>query len=348
MGGLPEGLGLCAAVAVSLATTAVLTEPIRRLALQIDFYDRPVGYKKHLQPTPYLGGAAVMAGFLAGAIAVGSGASQFVAVTACAVGLFVVGTLDDRVGLGIAPRLGAQIAAGAVLWFADAGWNIDNDLAGLLLAVVWVVGVTNAFNLTDNIDGAAGTLGAVCAAGGGTLAITGGDTVLAAFSFALAGACAGFLPHNLARPSRIFLGDGGSNAIGFLLAAIVMMSPHGSSGWIALLASVPMLGLPLFDTALVTVSRFRRGVPILRGARDHMTHRLLPVLRSEQAVAAVMAIAQGVLCGLTLLLVDLDAATVQAVAGAYVLLALAVIALVESSSATLSKPLREPALTDRD
>lgn len=331
---IPEELPLVAALSAGLLVTALAAEPVRRLAVRTDFYDRPVGYKQHLRPTPYLGGVALMGGFLVAAIAFGSGLSRFAAVTLCALALFAVGTLDDRVGLGIAPRLMAQLAAGLTLWLAGMGWNIGNGGADLALSLFWVVGVTNAFNLMDNLDGATGTVGAICAVGAGIFAVSEGDAVLGAFSFALAGACAGFLPHNLAKPSRLFLGDGGSMPVGFLIAAIVMAGPHQSLGWATVLASLPLVGLPIFDTTLVVVSRHHRGVPILKGGRDHITHRLLPLLGSEQRVAWGLALGQGLLCSLAIALHGLHAPAIIFAAVAYVALALGAILLLESPALT--------------
>jgi UDP-GlcNAc:undecaprenyl-phosphate GlcNAc-1-phosphate transferase len=170
----------------------------------------------------------------------------------------------------------------------------------LAVTLLWVVGLTNAFNLMDNMDGAAGTVGAVSAAGAGALATANGDPALGAIAFALAGACAGFLRFNLARPSRIFLGDAGSMPVGLVVAATIMASPEGSLGWAGLLALAPLAGLPIFDTTLVVISRSRRGLAVLSGARDHLTHRLLEPLGSARAVAAVLAAAQGLLCLLAL------------------------------------------------
>jgi UDP-GlcNAc:undecaprenyl-phosphate GlcNAc-1-phosphate transferase len=329
MDGLPAEARLAAAFAVGLLVTALTTAPVRRLAIRIDFFDRPIGYKQHLRPTPYLGGAAVMAGFLVGAIALGSGLSRFAAATLCAIALFAVGTLDDRVGLGIAPRLGVQLAAGTALWLSGAGWELGSGVTDLTLTLVWVIGVTNAFNLMDNLDGATATVGGVSAAGIGVLAVSAGDAALGAFAFALAGACTGFLPHNLARPSRIFLGDGGSASIGFLVAATVMMCPHASLGLTALLAFAPLAGLPIFDTTLVVISRYRRGAPILSGGRDHLTHRLFEWLRSERSVAIVLAVGQSLLVLLALGLRDLSPEGVLAATAGYLLAGAVALALLE-------------------
>ena len=243
---------LAGALVVGVLITGLATPSIRRLAIRTNFYDHPAGYKQHAGPTPYLGGAAVMAGFLVAAILFGRALTDFGTAILCASGLFLIGTIDDRVGLGI-----------------------------------------------------------------GVLAASEGGIAVAALSFGLAGACAGFLPHNLARPSRIFLGDGGSTPIGFLLAAAVMACPHEPSGWTALLASAPLVGLVIFDTTLVVVSRFRRGARVFSGGRDHLTHRLLGLLRSERSVALVLATAQGSLGLVAIALDGMDEQWIAAIAAGY-------------------------------
>jgi UDP-GlcNAc:undecaprenyl-phosphate/decaprenyl-phosphate GlcNAc-1-phosphate transferase len=130
--------------------------------------------------------------------------------------------------------------------------------------------------------------------------------MVATLALALAGACVGFLKYNLASPARIFLGDGGSMPIGFVLAAAVMGLPEMNvSGVSTLIPAALLVGLTIFDTTLVIVSRSRRRVRIYSGARDHITHRLLPLLRSPRAVVIVLALVQTILCGLAIAAAEL-------------------------------------------
>jgi UDP-GlcNAc:undecaprenyl-phosphate GlcNAc-1-phosphate transferase len=124
------------------------------------------------------------------------------------------------------------------------------------------------------------------------------DLVLAALALALCGGCAGFLRYNLAAPARIFLGDGGSMWVGFVVAGAVMALPStsGADGLTALAIAALLVGLPVLDTSLVVVSRRRRAIPLMTGGRDHLTHRLHARLRSARAVAATLGMLQGVLC----------------------------------------------------
>ena len=329
---MSETLRTIGALVVSLSVSAALVGPVCRLAMRTDFYDRPFGYKRHAQPTPSLGGIAVMAGFLAAAIPFGGALSNYAAVTCSAIGLAVIGTIDDRRGLGIGIRVVAQVVAALVLWLAESGWAIGNDALDLAVTLIWIIGVTNAFNLLDNLDGAAGTVGAVSAAGAGILAASKGDSVLAAFGFSLAGACAGFLPHNLARPSRIFLGDGGSTPIGFLLAAIVLMCPGNDIGWPGVLASAPLVGVAIFDTTLVVVSRLRRRARVLSGGRDHVTHRLLTKLGSERGVCLALAAAQAFLIAIGFALFNVSVEIVFVASLIYLIVGALALALLEGIS----------------
>ena len=188
------------------------------------------------------------------------------------------------------------------MW-AGLGWHTPaGDGLDLVLTIVWVVGVVNAFNLMDNLDGACATVGGVCAAGIGTLAAIHGQSAIAGLSFALTGACVGFLPFNLATPARIFLGDGGSMLIGFLIAGLsATLGRNMHLGDADVVAVAIFAGLPILDTALVSVSRLRRGVPLVTGGRDHLTHRLLLVLHSPRAVAGALAVSQGTLCALAII-----------------------------------------------
>jgi UDP-GlcNAc:undecaprenyl-phosphate GlcNAc-1-phosphate transferase len=327
---LPDTLQLLVAFGAA-AGLARLSVPLAiRLALVTGFLDHPAGYKKHNRATPYLGGLGVMAAALPVALVVGGG-SDLLVIVACAAGLCLVGTADDRVHLGPVTRVFAEFVAAFALWQADLGWLLfDESVLNLALTTVWVVGLVNAFNLMDNLDGAAGTVGGVSAAGVGLLAATQGEAAIAAAAFALAGACAGFLRFNLARPSRVFLGDGGSMPLGFLLAAGLTAVPATEGfGTAAVFAVVPLVGLAVLDTTLVVVSRLRRGVGVLTGGRDHLTHRLLKVLGTPQMVALTLAGAQAALCMMGFLLFDSTIVTVFGAASGYVLLGAAAIAALE-------------------
>jgi len=332
MAGAPDEIRIAGAFGLALLVTVLATPLARRFAVATGFLDHPVGYKRHAEPTPYLGGAAVMLGLVVASAAFGV-VDDYTRVLFFALVLFALGAIDDRLGLGVTVRLGAQIAAAFAVWVVDLGWTmLPSPAANLALTIVWVVGITNAFNLMDNLDGAAGTVGAVCAGGIGGVALSQGEPNLAVLAFAVCGACVGFLPYNLTSPARIFLGDGGSMPLGLLVATMVMAVPDGALDWTLLLATAPLVGLPILDTTLVVISRRRRGAPVLSGGRDHLTHRLLPYLGTPRRVALVLALAQAALCALAFALFQLQPGQVAAAAAAYLLAGAGVIALLEGSA----------------
>jgi UDP-GlcNAc:undecaprenyl-phosphate/decaprenyl-phosphate GlcNAc-1-phosphate transferase len=290
---LSAAVGFAAAGAASLAGTPLAIAVARRA----DFYDRPRDYRTHATPTPLLGGAALIVAVMAAAIAVGGMPGGSLVLVGCSGGLCAVGTIDDWVALAPKWRLLAETIAAVVLIAAGLGWKTSGGTGiDFVLSVIWIVGLVNAFNLMDNLDGACGTVAGVSAAGIGILAAIHGQSVLAGLAFGVAGGCAAFLLWNLARPAKIFLGDGGSMPIGFLVGALAMATVrHVRVGDANLLGGALLVGLPILDTALVSLSRKRRGVTLMTGGHDHLTHRLLLALHSPRAVAAALAGAQAVL-----------------------------------------------------
>ena len=323
-GGISLGIG----AAATLAAVPVAA----RVARRTGFLDKPVGYKKHGQPTPYLGGCAVMLAFLLAAIAVGDGLGRFLPVILGALVLCVVGTIDDRVNLSPWLRMGVTIAVATGLWAGDLGWDLfDGRALDLLLTVVWVLGLVNAFNLMDNLDGASATVAATGALGVAGFALVNDDVALAGVALALVGGCIGFLRFNLAGPARIFLGDGGSMPIGFIVAALAIAAqPVGDLGRGAVLTAAMLVGLVILDTTLVVVSRRRRGVQLMTGGRDHLTHRLLAIVGTPRRVAAMLAGVQLGLCALAVLAAGLGGQAVLWIATAAITAGIAAIALLES------------------
>lgn len=295
---LASGVEVALAFLLAAALTAATVPAAIAIARRTGFLDAPAGYKAHRRPTPYLGGSAVLVAAAVPVLLLDGDLGRYWPLLLAALGMSAVGSVDDRLNLSPFLRVGTEIAVAWLLWSEDLGWSfLDSDIANFLLTAFWVTGIVNAFNLMDNLDGAASSVAAVSSAGVGALAAIGGDPALALIAAALCGSLVGFLRFNLAGPARIFLGDGGSMMIGMVLAGALMAVPmDGLSGWPALLAAGIVVGLPAFDTTLVVLSRRRRGVPVFSGATDHTTHRLLPLLKTPRAVAAVLAAMQAALC----------------------------------------------------
>ena len=293
----PE-LALPAAFLLAALTTFATTPWAIRLALRASFLDRPAGYKGHGRPTPYLGGAAIAAGVAVSALAFGGGTHAFAVIAGCSLALSALGTVDDHRNLSPLLRVIVEVGVALVLWSTGHGWDVlGSGPADATLTVLWVVGIVNAFNLMDNMNGAAATTAGISALGAGALALADGQLALAGLCLAVAGACAGFLPYNLARPSRIFMGDGGSMLLGALVASVTMAAAMAGDLHAAGVVGAALLaGLAILDTTLVTVSRRRGGRALLSGGRDHLTHRLHGRLGSPERVTLALAGGQAGLC----------------------------------------------------
>ncbi len=344
---MPDEARLILAFALALGAAFAATPIAIAVAERTGFHDKPVGYKGHRTPTPYLGGAAVVAAFLLAGLIAGGELARLSPIVVCAFGMWCLGTLDDRIALSPSVRVTAGFAAASALWTFGLGWSVfDAAVPDLILTNLWVVGLANAFNLMDNMDGAAATVGAVTSMATAVLALIAGDVALAIICVGMSGACLGFLPYNLAGPARIFLGDGGSLPIGFVVAAGIMALPdQGDLGWTRLLAAVILAGLPVVDTALVFISRRRAGIALLTGGRDHMTHRLASRLRCPRRVALALGCAQALFGAVAIGVVQLGEGLVVSAWATWFVAATGAVVLLETARwAPAREPLLEPAL----
>jgi UDP-GlcNAc:undecaprenyl-phosphate/decaprenyl-phosphate GlcNAc-1-phosphate transferase len=318
---------LRALVALAAAAFAAwLFTPVAiAIASRLRFFDVPVGYKGHKRATPYLGGAAIVTALL---VAVGSLGHSFQGewtLLGFAALLCALGTLDDRINVPVGIRVAVEIGIGVAIWAMGDGWAITGyDGFNLVVTVLWIVGVVNAFNLMDNMDGAAATAAGVSAAGAGALALLFGNPELAPVCFAVTGACLGFLRYNLARPARIFMGDGGSLPIGLLVAGLTISavrSSYAALGATGVIVGGLLVGLVIVDTSLVTFSRARGHRPLFSGGRDHLTHRIVGTLGSSRSVAAMLAVCQVVACAVAIGVARAGIGWVSAAGGMAILLA---------------------------
>jgi UDP-GlcNAc:undecaprenyl-phosphate/decaprenyl-phosphate GlcNAc-1-phosphate transferase len=286
-----------AAVAVSLAVLWLLL----RSSVGERFVAVPSGERWREQPTPLFGGVGIFAGFVAGvgtALAAGviEWSGELGGILAGVAIVFAAGLVDDLRHLGPIAKLGAQIAAAVVV--LASGLNVEivgNDVIAWAIGLLWLVGITNAFNLLDNMDGLAATLAIVSCAYFAIDALTEheNETVLA-LALALGFACAGFLPFNL-RPQRgasVFMGDSGSQVIGFGLASLALAASWTVAGTTAATILLPLLvlAIPILDTTLVTVARLVEKRPVTQGGRDHTSHRLVYYGLSETKAVLLLAI----------------------------------------------------------
>ena len=247
------------------------------------------------------GGVGIFAGFSAGILlALATGAIEWSGelggILAGVTIVFVAGLVDDLWHLSPIAKLAAQIVAAVVV--LASGLNVEvvgNDVLAWAIGLLWLVGITNAFNLLDNMDGLAATLAVVSCAYFAIDAVTEheNDTVLA-LALALGLACAGFLPFNL-RPRRgaaVFMGDSGSLVIGFGLASLALAASWTVAGTTVATILLPLLvlAIPILDTTLVTIARLVEKRPVTQGGRDHTSHRLVYYGLSETKAVLLLAI----------------------------------------------------------
>jgi UDP-GlcNAc:undecaprenyl-phosphate GlcNAc-1-phosphate transferase len=338
---LPLYLG---AFAASLSLAWILTPLMLRLALRLQVLDHPGERKAQSNPIPYLGGIAIVLSFSATVLVAGfalrppAGLGALTAVLGVAVLLALVGLVDDLRGLGPAVRLVLEVAAGVLVWRTGPGLlGPGNDWVDLVVTVLWVVGITNAINLLDNMDGLSAGVTAIASASFVALAAVNGQYLVAALAAALTGCALGFLRHNF-HPATIYMGDAGSLFLGFMLAFLATrIRPDTDDSLWPLLVPVLVMGVAILDTSLVTVARLRHGRSPLQGGRDHVSHRLvwigLPV-----PVAVGLIYGSGIALGWLALVVERADATVAAmlagfaaVTGAFLFVLLSKVPVYENS-----------------
>ncbi len=262
----------------ALAVALLLTPVCRRIAIRTGFVAIPSAKGIHREPTPVLGGVAIFfAVFFALFVAGGfSGALPKMRALGFLGGgalVFVMGVIDDRVDLSWFSKLLGQIVAAILLLASDNASGVFLTPGGLVLSLLWLVGLANAMNFLDNMDGVCSGITVVVAAVLGALALLAGQPETALLAGAVCGASLGFLRFNFF-PARIFLGDGGSLFLGYSLASLGLMTTRSMDFTFALLVPVIALAYPIFDITFVSVTRVARGQSLTQGGRDHTSHRL--------------------------------------------------------------------------
>ena len=275
-------------VAAGLVTLAG-TPLLRRLALATEFVDHPVAaHKSHRKPTPYLGGIGLIVAVLVGLLFTDRLTPQVGVIALGGSLIGILGLLDDHRSVGALFRFSVEVAVAAVA--LAAGLRIHaTDVPAIdgLLTLVWIVGVTNAVNLLDNMDGLAAGVSAAAATAIFALAVLGEQFVTATVAAGLVGACVGFLAHNK-RPASIFMGDTGSLFLGFALAVVAIDVSPALTAPSSFAVPLMLLALPVLDTATVTLARLRRGRPVSQGGKDHLSHRLVAIGLSPATAVAVL------------------------------------------------------------
>ncbi len=296
----------------------------RRVAERLGVMDQPAARKIHRQPIPLLGGVAIYGACILALLLVGDRfyVREAVGIVLGATFCSLLGLIDDRRGMGAWLKLVGQVTAALILIVSGVqvrmfAWPILN----VLVTLAWVVGITNAFNLLDNMDGLSGGVATISSAFFLLMAAMSGQYLVGLLAAGLLGACIGFLVYNV-NPASIFMGDAGSLFLGFMLAAVgVKLRFPDNVHFVTWMVPIVVLGLPILDTALVIISRLRRGKnPLTTPGKDHLSHRLVGLGHSQRE--AVLTLYLGT-CAYGVIAMYITQATV---AEGYILGALALVA----------------------
>ena len=283
---------------------------VKKAAVRWGFMDQPSARKVHTRPVPRLGGAAIYLGCIAALLVVDRFyISQLVSILVGATLVSFLGVWDDRQGLRPLFKLLGQMLAAGILYLSGIQVGLlRNPVFNLAATMLWVVGITNALNLLDNMDGLSAGVATVACIFFLLLAAMSGQYLVGILAAALLGACIGFLYYNL-NPASIFMGDTGSLFIGFVLAALgIKLRFPDNVVFVTWMVPVVVLGLPIFDTALVVVSRLRRGLnPLTTPGKDHVSHRLVRLGATPREAVLMLYL---VCCGLGVVAMFLTQASV--------------------------------------
>lgn len=277
------------------------TPIMRRLALQFGVVDKPNSRKIHTNPVPLLGGAAIYLAFILALLFASDRfyVGEVVGIFTGATLMSLMGVIDDRWGLGSYIKLAGQLLAAIILIYSGVKVQIFGYWLDIVVTIAWVVGITNAMNLLDNMDGLSGGIAMIAATYFTLLASLSNQVLVGTLAAALAGACAGFLFYNW-NPAHIFMGDTGSLFLGFLLSAVAIKLRFPSNS-VTITWMIPLLVLlvPIFDSTLVIISRGRRGKnPLTTPGKDHISHRLALLTGSRREAVLICYLIAGAV-GLT-------------------------------------------------
>lgn len=276
----------------SFLLSALLAVPCKRIGRALDIVARPKADRWHRETIPLLGGVGIVLAVLAMSAVAGFSDRAIWTLLAGSAALALLGLVDDVRPMRPQTKLSAQLVVAAAtvglgLQLSPTGWPpVD-----IVITLFWIVGLTNAFNLLDNMDGLAAGIAAVAAGAQMAISLMTGETQAAAVSAIFLGATVGFLLHNF-QPASIFMGDTGSLFLGYSVSLLSLVGHTESAPTTTttslLLVPVLVVLVPIFDTAFVTVGRLRAGRPVSQGGRDHTSHRLVASGLSERAAVLVL------------------------------------------------------------
>lgn len=272
------------ALCMSAFVIACLSMPlVILLARKIGAVDKPDARKVHNSTMPRLGGLAIFTAFIIPALFLVQVSTAYMGIIVGGTIVFLVGVLDDIYQLSPRVKLAGQcIAAATAMHFGILVHFLTNPFDGMMglgylslpITFLWIVGITNAVNLIDGLDGLAAGVSGIAALTMGIVAYLQGQQMVFMLALLLLAAIAGFLPFNF-YPARTFMGDGGSNFLGFVLACLAIMGLAKSAAVISLFIPIVILGIPIFDTFFAIIRRIYNKAPIFMPDKAHLHHRLM-------------------------------------------------------------------------
>ena len=295
---------------IALAITLTSTPFVRRLALLTGFVDTPSTRKLHSTPMPLLGGLAIVAGaglatvlvFVLDVPSLQADSVRGVLLASMIVAL--TGLVDDQVTLPPWAKMLGLVAGFLVLIVFDVRVKLPlPEVVNYTLTFLWVIGISNAVNFLDNMDGLSAGVCAVAAAYIMVIGAMNSQYLVSGLAAAVFGATLGFLRYNF-QPATIFMGDVGSLFLGFLLAVLALqLRFRANVNFVTWMVPIFVLGVPIFDMSLVVFSRLRRGVSPLQGGKDHLSHRLNRLIGLTQRETVLVIYLLGAMLGIVALLI---------------------------------------------
>jgi len=301
---MPIVTRIVAAVAVALVLSLAATPGVKWFANRVGAIDVPIDSRRaHKSPIPRLGGLAIFIAFLLGVVLFADITQEIRGILIGSVIVVIIGVIDDIMPLRAYIKLIFQIIAALVAVFHGVVIeifsnplvfiNIDYVFLGYFsipITVVWIVAITNSFNLIDGLDGLAVGVSTICSIVMLVISLMVSDPNVAIIMAALAGACLGFMPYNF-NPAKIFMGDTGALLLGYVLATVSILGLFKFYAVVSFVAPFLILALPLLDTAFAFMRRLLKGKNPMSPDRGHFHHRLLDMgLSQKQAVAILYSI----------------------------------------------------------
>lgn len=293
---------------ISIAISAVLTPFVKKVAVKIKVIDIPKDNRRiHKKPIPLLGGLAIYFSFILTLVLKSGGLSKSeIGIITGATIIVIGGFLDDKFDIRPWQKLLIQIASALSLIMygirislitnpvSSSELYVSVGMLSIPLTIIWVVGITNALNLIDGLDGLAAGVAFISAVTIFIIALLNNRTEAAVLTIILAGSILGFLPYNF-NPASIFMGDTGAQLLGFLLAAISIEGAIKSAAAFAIAVPILALGIPIYDTLFAMIRRKLNGRPIMQADKGHLHHRLLDMGLNQRQAVIIMYLISAVL-----------------------------------------------------